>query len=125
MGFSLSSSVKSDADNVPINHYDLTMHSNASNNSSPFPVRGDGMVSVLITLPDTNSADGDFYLQICDTPNGTYSSVEGAVVPKNVGVALASEPLQVLCPGTQWARVRFVHSAGGIASEVSLSVSIW
>lgn len=110
---------------VPLTEISQTMSSLATGNSSPFRVRGDGVLSILVTLPDANSADGEFYIQVAESAGGTFSTLSTPVLSKVAGVALSAEQILVDKPGAQWARVRYVRSSGGAAGEITLTGSAW
>lgn len=112
---------------IPFNQQNLTIEgSNASGTSTVFKIDGGGFLSCLITLADTNSADGEFYFELSDTETGTYERFTVPVVSKVAGTALATEPLQLDKPGTRWARVAWVRTSGGHADEdITLAISNW
>jgi len=109
---------------IPFNQLNETMTTAASGDSTAVKINPSGMLSCLITCPDTTSADGEFYWAIGDTETGTFETLSVPVVSKVAGAALATEPLQLDKPGTRWALVRYVRTSGGAAAEATLAVTV-
>lgn len=104
----------------------FTMNSNADDQSDAFQIRGDGVVRAEITLPDTTSADGEFYYQTGSSGAGPWYTEPVPVLPKVAGIALTAVPLTFVNPGSTWCRLIYIRTSGGAASEISVaSIVIW
>jgi len=103
----------------------FTMNSNADDESDPFPIRGDGLLRAEITLPDTTSADGEFYFETASASDGTFYQEPTPVLSKVAGTGLSHVPLVFDKPGSKWARLAYVRTSGGAASEITASITAW
>lgn len=110
---------------VALTRHEETMSSLVSGYSKAFRIRGDGLISVLVTLPDTTSADGDFFICLCNTETGTFGVVATATLTKTSGTAISAQLLQLANPGADWAKVWYDRDSGGAAGEITLSIRAW
>jgi hypothetical protein len=104
---------------------DVILNTNADDTSNPFRIRGDNVVGLTITCPDTSSAVGQFEFQVCDTETGTYASLPVPVVAKVAGQAISAFPMSVVNCGKSWGRIKFAHSSGGAVDEATVVVTVW